>query len=56
MAMLKIEAYIEEGGVSGDIAGAIALAELKENFGWGEEKTSSSVEIVLDGEAGVLAE
>ena len=46
MAILKIEAYIEEGGVSG---------ELKENFGWGEEKASPSVEIVLDGEAGVLA-
>ena len=55
MAILKIEAYIEEGGVSGDIAGAVALAELKENFGWGEEKASPSVEIVLDGEAGVLA-
>ena len=55
MAIPKREADIEEGGVSGDIAGAVALAELKENFGWGEEKASPSVEIVLDGEAGVLA-
>ena len=55
MAMLKIEAFIEEGGVSGDIAGAIALAELKENFGWGEEKASPPIEIVLGEEAESLA-
>ena len=55
MAMLKIEAFIEEGGVSGDIAGAVALAELKENFGWGEEKASPSIEIVLGGDAENLA-
>ena len=55
MAMLKIEAYIEEGGVSGYIAGAVALAELKENFGRGEEKASPSIEIVLGGDAENLA-
>ena len=55
MAMLKIEAFIEEGGVSGDIAGAIARAELKENFGWGEEKASPPIEIVLGEEAESLA-
>ena len=55
MAMLKLAAYIEEGGVSGDIAGAVALAELKENFGWGEEKASPSIEIVLGGDAENLA-
>lgn len=53
MAMLKIEAYIEEGGFSGEISGALALADLKENFGWGSEseRPSPRVEVTLDGEA-----
>lgn len=51
MAMLKIEAFIEEGGFSGEISGTLALADLKENFGWGEEKASPNVTVTLDGKA-----
>lgn len=51
MAMLKIEAFIEEGGFSGDISGTLALADLKENFGWGDEHASPRVEVILDGES-----
>lgn len=51
MAMLKIEAFIEEGGFSGEISGTLALADLKENFGWGEEKSSPEVRVTLAGDA-----
>ena len=38
MALLRIEAYIEENCMSGNFNGTFALAVLKENFGFGEEE------------------
>lgn len=51
MALLKIEAFIEEGGFSGEINGTLALADLKENFGWGGSKEEPEVKVTLDCEA-----
>lgn len=48
MAMLRIEAFIEEGGFAGEINGTLALADLKENFGWGEEKSDGALKVTLD--------
>ena len=53
MALLKIEAYIEENSISGGINGALATAILKENFGWGakDDAEEGKIEISLSGEA-----
>lgn len=52
MALLKIEAYIEENSISGRINGTLALAILRENFGWGEKpEMPETVEVVLSEEA-----
>lgn len=57
MALLKIEAYIEENSMAGDINGTLALAMLKENFGWGEksEQKTERVEVFLSEEVKALA-
>ena len=56
MALLKIEAYIEENCISGDISGTLALALLKEHFGWGEkDDTPDTVTILMSEEAKKLA-
>jgi hypothetical protein len=56
MALLKIEAYIEENSISGDIAGTLALALLKEHFGWGEKSDEAgTVTVLLSEEADLLA-
>ena len=53
LALLKIEAYIEENSISGGINGALATAILKENFGWGakDDSEEGKIEISLSGEA-----
>lgn len=52
MALLKIEAYIEENSISGRIGGTLALAILRENFGWGEQAQGQGpVEVLLSEEA-----
>ena len=52
MALLKIEAYIEENSISGHIGGTLALAILRENFGWGEKtEAAGPVEVMLSEEA-----
>lgn len=61
MALLKIEAFIEENSISGRINGTLALAILRENFGWGEkppadEKPKETFEVVLSKEAKRLAD
>ncbi len=56
MALLKIEAYIEENSIAGAINGTLALAILKEHFGWGEkDDTPDMVTVVMSEEADVLA-
>lgn len=56
MALLKIEAYIEENCISGDISGTLALALLKEHFGWGEkEDIPDTITVLLSEEAKDLA-
>lgn len=56
MALLRIEAYIEENSITGHISGTLALAILRENFGWGEKTESAErVEIVLSEEVDALA-
>lgn len=51
MALLKIEAYIEENSISGRISGTLALAILRENFGWGEKSEApETVEVILSEE------
>ena len=51
MALLKIEAYIEENSISGRISGTLALAILRENFGWGEKSEApKTVEVILSEE------
>ncbi len=57
MALLKIEAYIEENSMAGEINGTLALAMLKENFGWGEKPvlTAEKVEVLLSEEVKALA-
>ncbi len=56
MALLKIEAYIEENSIAGAINGTLALAILKEHFGWGEkDDTAETVTVVMSEEAESLA-
>jgi len=56
MALLKIEAYIEENSITGHISGTLALAILRENFGWGEKAESSErFEVVMSEEVSTLA-
>ena len=45
MALLKIEAYIEENCMSGNVNGTFALAVLKENFGFGEGESDAEISI-----------
>jgi hypothetical protein len=47
MALLKIEAYIEENCMSGNFNGTFALAILKENFGFGSEDTERDFTVTL---------
>ena len=56
MALLKIEAYIEENCMSGNFNGTFALAVLKENFGFGEDECESEFNISLAEEAERFAE
>lgn len=56
MALLRIEAYIEENCFSGNVNGTFALAVLKEHFGFGEEEKESEVKIVLSTEMEKFAE
>jgi len=51
MALLKIEAYIEENCMSGNVNGTFALAILKENFGFGEDESESEVNISFSEDA-----
>ena len=57
MALLKIEAYIEENSMAGKINGTLALAVLKENFGWGEKlpQAAERVEVLMSEEVRALA-
>lgn len=56
MALLKIEAYIEENQHHGAYSGTLALAILRENFGWGEKTESTDrIEVVMSEEVGSLA-
>ncbi len=56
MALLKIEAYIEENSIVGAINGTLALAILKEHFGWGEKQDMpDTVTVVMSEEAKKLA-
>ncbi len=56
MALLKIEAYIEENSISGVINGTLALAILKEHFGWGvAAKPAETVTVMMSKEADTLA-
>ena len=56
MALLKIEAYVEENSIAGQINGTLALAILRENFDWGEKTESAErLEVVMRGEADTLA-
>lgn len=56
MALLKIEAYIEENCISGDIGGTLALALLKEHFGWGEKDDApDTITVLMSEEANTLA-
>lgn len=56
MALLKIEAYIEENCIAGDIGGTLALALLKEHFGWGEkDDTPDTITVLMSEEANTLA-
>ncbi len=56
MALLKIEAYIEENCMSGNFNGTFALAILKENFGFGEDKAERDFSIAFSDEAERFAE
>ena len=38
MALLRIEAYIEESCICGNVNGTFALAVLREHFGFGEDE------------------
>ena len=55
MALLKIEAYIEESCISGNLNGTFALAVLKEHFGFGEEEGERDFKIELSEKAERLA-
>ena len=54
---MKIEAYIEENSIAGKINGTLALAVLKENFGWGEKlpQAAERVEVLMSEEVRALA-
>lgn len=56
MSLLRIEAYIEENSMAGRINGTLALAVLKENFGWGEKtpQATERVEVLLAEEVKAL--
>ncbi len=54
MAMLRIEAFIEENSITGTINGTLALAILREHFGWGEKTEAETVSVVLSEEASTL--
>ncbi|MBQ7291798.1 MAG: hypothetical protein IJW76_08775 [Clostridia bacterium] len=56
MALLKIEAYIEESCISGNLNGTFALAILKEHFGFGTEESETDFKISLSERAGEFAE
>ncbi|MGN1095330.1 MAG: terminase small subunit [Eubacteriales bacterium] len=56
MALLKIETYIEESCICGNINGTFALAMLKEYFGFGEAEESENIKVTLSGKAGRLSE
>ncbi len=56
MALLKIEAYIEENCMSGNVNGTFALAILKEHFGFGEDEGERDFSISLSEKAGKFAE
>ena len=56
MALLKIEAYIEENCMSGNFNGTFALAVLKENFGFGEEESERDFVIAFADDEEGLAE
>jgi hypothetical protein len=51
MALLKIEAYIEESCISGNLNGTFALAVLKEHFGFGEDESEREFKIELSCDA-----
>ncbi len=56
MTLLRIEAYLEENSISGAINGTLALAILKEHFGWGEKNdVPETVTVMLSEEADALA-
>ena len=56
LALLKIEAYIEENCMSGNFNGTFALAVLKENFGFGKEECERDFSIALADDAEMFAE
>ena len=56
MALLKIEAYIEESCISGNLNGTFALAILKEHFGFGTEESETDFKISISERAGEFAE
>ena len=56
MALLRIEAYIEENCISGDIGGTLALALLKEHFDLGEkDENPGTITVLMSEEANTLA-
>ncbi len=55
MAMLKIEAYIEENCMSGNTSGTFALAVLREYFGFGKEAEENEISVTLSSETEKLA-
>ena len=56
MALLKIEAYIEENCFSGNVNATFALAVLKEYFYAESDESESDIKIVLSEETERLAE
>ncbi len=56
MALLKIEAYIEENCISGNVNGTFALAILKEHFGFGKDEGENEFSISISEKAGEFAE
>ena len=56
LALLKIEAYIEENCMSGNFNGTFALAVLKENFGFGWEEDERDFSIAFAEDAERFAE
>jgi hypothetical protein len=56
MALLRIEAYIEENCMSGNFNGTFALAVLKENFGFGGDEGENDFSISFAEDAERFAE